>query len=1249
MDDNEILSNIAEGPKINKKPENKLNDIDGQSLSYPYIFQKRMEDRAKTLFASFKDDKYDTYSRMCPSNIRRQPVILSEEEVNDIKQKYPSYLKEEEGDLIKYSSNPTSETDKESYYYACPRYWCLLTDSVISEEDVALKKCGEVLDKNAKKVTPGHYVYEFSHEKEHIGPNGEYIKHFPGFHKDNTKDGKCIPCCYKNWDTNKQIERRKTCGDIKDDSNSIISSDSSVDIVDSMPEDQYIIGAEKFPLPAGRWGYLPISIQKFFHDVGFECNIGKKSGKKSKSTCLLRQGVEKSDNKSFLACISNALFYAEYEDVELQPILSIIKNKKKQNQTIIDLIIQSITIDSFMTYQNATLVDSFYEEDSKTDDEINDSFQSLSISYNTSKIYNKSKIGNQRFFMKVLNAFSNFVNYLSDEKSFVDYTYLWDIICIPNPLLFKNGVNLVILNIPENDSTNNIDFVCPTTHYSSNIFESRKKTLFIICRDNYYEPIYEYRDTQKKVMINKFFSEYDPHLPKNIRSLFIKIIKPIIHDRCSEKPSTNTYHFNKPILLDTLIKMTNTKKYLIKYQVLNLQGKVIGIVATDTKDINGFLPCYPSAVDSKYDYDYIYVTDESKIWNTYRNTLLFLNRWYKIKHSSKKEPQNLTCSSKDAFCKVVEDGMIVGFLTNTNQFIQITEPHPNIIHDNLHVVTNDNYLIADYSINKNTKVDDKRVNYINKIKLEYNFYNVFRNTVKILLNEYSNLSKQNEIKHEINKQFLLYNNKLLLVVRLLKELVLQKIIFNDEIDFNSLKEITTCVVYEENKCNENNPICFYNGDGCVLNIPKYNLITNIDNEEFYYTRLADELIRYSRIKSFIFQKKTYLSFDKIGYNLNNNEIIMLQSLITQDYFSRLIATTTNNYIKNNNYDTANPIYGQKYNNSFTLNDIIQPMENETIIPKTQNILSVFWRECFPKDCIEVVYPENNSATFHFIIDIIGKVKNIVLTDGNIRDELTELYLVYEEKYKIQISNILIAQGKKSLGDQLKSGTLQLKHLFYSESYYLTNFDLWLLLDKYQIPSFFISPRNLLETGYNHKSFLLYTENTNIGDSQPFVFIISPSIKAEISPSYRIIQNGENLLINLEVLNDNCFLEVQNAIDSQDTILHFISVFKLPDTTKYMKKQKGIHANPINIEVYEPTIQEMSEIVPDIPIQNIQPLNELAFINKDELVEFIPGPKIKNKTKKIIAKQQKQVIKKNKKQSKKQKSSNSSNSSNSSIT
>ena len=71
---------------------------------------------------------------------------------------------------------------------------------------------------------------------------------------------------------------------------------------------------------------------------------------------------------------------------------------------------------------------------------------------------------------------------------------------------------------------------------------------------------------------------------------------------------------------------------------------------------------------------------------------------------------------------------------------------------------------------------------------------------------------------------------------------------------------------------------------------------------------------------------------------------------------------------------------------------------------------------------------------------------------------------------------------------------------------------------------------------------------------------------------------------------------------------------------------------------------MTEIVPDIPIQNIQPLNELAFINKDELVEFIPGPKIKNKTKKIIAKQQKQVIKKNKKQSKKQKSSNSSNSS-----
>ena len=83
----------------------------------------------------------------------------------------------------------------------------------------------------------------------------------------------------------------------------------------------------------------------------------------------------------------------------------------------------------------------------------------------------------------------------------------------------------------------------------------------------------------------------------------------------------------------------------------------------------------------------------------------------------------------------------------------------------------------------------------------------------------------------------------------------------------------SCVLYKENNC----PIskkssCKVIDNNCVLILPKRNLVNNIDNEVYYYGRMADEIIRYKRINSFIFKPQSYLSFGTIKYNLTNNEI-----------------------------------------------------------------------------------------------------------------------------------------------------------------------------------------------------------------------------------------------------------------------------------------------------------------------------------------------------------------------------------------
>ena len=85
-------------------------------------------------------------------------------------------------------------------------------------------------------------------------------------------------------------------------------------------------------------------------------------------------------------------------------------------------------------------------------------------------------------------------------------------------------------------------------------------------------------------------------------------------------------------------------------------------------------------------------------------------------------------------------------------------------------------------------------------------------------------------------------------------------------------------------------------DGEIILIPKLNLLSNLDNEHVYYSKLADDLIRYNRIKQFMFKTNIFLSFSDIKYDLNQDEIILLQSLLTSDYFEDLVPDISSKYI-----------------------------------------------------------------------------------------------------------------------------------------------------------------------------------------------------------------------------------------------------------------------------------------------------------------------------------------------------------------
>ena len=587
-------------------------------------------------------------------------------------------------------------------------------------------------------------------------------------------------------------------------------------------KDSYIKGPEKFPIDPNRWGYLQISLQHFFQESASSCQISKTNTNiKPEHECLLRHGVENSKTQSFIACISDVLFHGKSQ------ILSISEMKQ--------LIINSINIDQYITFQNGNNFKHFLDDTDAADINVE--------KYNKSRLYQKiyNDVRDEKsdiYFKKVCISYENFIKYLLDDSQIIDYTYLWDIICSPNPNLFPSGINLIILDIPNNDITNNIEIICPSNHYSNEFYSSIKYTLFLVKMENYYEPIYLYKNKERKVKITKLFSEHDPNLTLNMRTIFQKIIKPILKNNCGPLPSMpNVYKFIEPILLQSLIKLLEKYKYTILKQIFNYQNKVIGLLVTDKENKSGYVPCYPSSMLKEYPYIFM---DDPELYFNYTSTLLFL---INLSKESKKKIPVLP------IVKIVEDEFIVGFLTETNQFIQLSEPFPlKDAIDEIPVSENSNYILdknvgpmqqADSYISGENGLDQDRIHYIKNIKLETNFYNVFRNTIRILLNNPANIKVRKQLEEELNSEFILYSEKLNMTNMHLKQLAQNSIIFTEKFDASLVNDITTCLTNTPDNCNSKNPVCMLSeSNQCQLVIPKYNLLTpTINNELFIFFNL----------------------------------------------------------------------------------------------------------------------------------------------------------------------------------------------------------------------------------------------------------------------------------------------------------------------------------------------------------------------------------------------------------------------------
>jgi len=1118
-------SSIELNLKAKPKPKAIVEDkqIDGMRMKNPTYFQTRIQERDPVLIKTEDTREYNSYSRICKADVRRQPIILNDDERKKIDETHKGFLRPE--DVVTYGSNK----DKK-FHYICPRYWCLKTNTVIDpsemkevEEEVIengerIKKkilvhptCGKILPPNETFVKPGHYVYEF-YSPTKQKPN---YKRYPGFQENSHPDGYCLPCCFDFHNTPGVTQVKNRC----------LGKAPVDDKKQQIDEDEYVKGPEKFPLETGRWGYLQIGIQKLLREDSSQCQISNKNKKlKVGQPCLLRHGVEISDKQSFLACMSDLIFYAKALRV---PTITEFKR----------LLMKAITVDEFIKYQNGNLVTKFQNDQMVIDID----------KYNNTVLFTKlnmEKPEDKTYFKRVISAYENFRNFINSPDAVIDHTYMWDIVCMPNKNLFPVGVNLVICQIPNNDITNNIQIICPSNHYSNELYDTRKPTIFLVKVDTYYEPIYSYTDNKKKINVEKSFLEKDKNVSKTMKVVLNEVIKPFFDTICRPfssipqgmRTSAAVYTSTRPLLLSDLIKQLDALMYKTLQLVVNYNNKVIGVVAESRTPRKGFVPCYPSAIDEtlKKDLTYVFMSDPS-LWHTYDHTVSFLRT---LNTNSNSKGHGIPC--KPMF-KIVEDEQVVGILTETNQFIQLSEPIAEVdikVNENLQSIKNDNYIVklkespmvsADVVIATSKDVDTERVDAIKRIQMETSFYNVFRNTVRILLTDYKNMNQRDKIEAVMKSQSTIDNNKLIKIEELLRILIGDKVQFiGDKNYYKLISDVSTCIVKDREQCSSTR-LCAVSSDGeCNMILPKENLITKKENEPIYYSRMADELIRYSRIKSFMLKPQTYLSFSNIGYNLRENEIIMLQSLLTKEYFEQLIPDITNTFVSFNTRDDAKPLITQPYENKVTINEGDIDESVSVCKKKVKEwITATMWKKAFPQSFKEIDY---GSCSFGALIDIYEKKNGVIMTINQIKDDLAKEYETkYLTKFNDKVVDILQMEGKNM--EQVQNGIATFSSLLYDEKYYLTPLDLWILVQKYELPTIFISQQTIMQTGYKENVFVGYD-----GLDDKFAFIVIPILKADSIPNYKLVQNGD----------DDIFISVESMLDSSKVKEAILSIMTLPE-------------------------------------------------------------------------------------------------------
>ncbi len=126
----------------------------------------------------------------------------------------------------------------------------------------------------------------------------------------------------------------------------------------------------------------------------------------------------------------------------------------------------------------------------------------------------------------------------------------------------------------------------------------------------------------------------------------------------------------------------------------------------------------------------------------------------------------------------------------------------------------------------------------------------------------------------------------------------ERVVFVDKYDASNWQKRVPCIKTATSSTKD-----------CRIEVPRKNLFNEQSNEETYFGRIADELIRYHVLRTFVLandDEESILLLPEILADLNDDEIIVSHDnelVDDQDYIKSLRRKPSNKYQKFNSFDS----------------------------------------------------------------------------------------------------------------------------------------------------------------------------------------------------------------------------------------------------------------------------------------------------------------------------------------------------------